>query len=93
MKKVEVVIDSLHLNDVLKIFEEERVSGYTVIRDVEGMGERGLREGDELTGVYKNSYAFTVCEDDKAERIVQRVGRLIKRLGGICVISDVQLFA
>ena len=71
MKKVEVVVDSVYLNRVLDILERQGVSGYTVIRDVLGKGERGIMAGDELTDVFKNSYVFTVCSEEIAKSIAE----------------------
>lgn len=90
MKKVEVVTDSLHARRILELFEREGVTGYTVIRDAIGKGERGIMTADELTDVFKNSYIFTVCSDDVAEKIADKIEQLLERYGGICIISDVQ---
>lgn len=90
MKKLEVVVDSLHLNKILELFDKEGASGYSVIKDVLGKGERGLMSGDELTDVFKNSYVFTICSDDLAQEISQKLEPLLKKYGGVCIISDVQ---
>lgn len=90
MKKVEIVVDTLHLNKILELLEREGVSGYTVIKDVLGKGESGIRAGDELTDVFKNSYLFTICSDEMAQNIAQKIEPLLRKYGGICVISDVK---
>ncbi len=89
MKKVEVVIDSIYLSRVLEMLEKAGVSGYTVIRDALGKGERGIMTGDELTDVFKNSYVFTVCPEETAYKIAEEVRPLLKKVGGVCLISDV----
>ncbi len=89
MKKVEIVIDSVHLSKVLDILEKAGVSGYTVVKDVLGKGERGLMAADELTDVFKNSYLFTVCSEENAQRIAEDIKPLLKKVGGVCLISDV----
>lgn len=89
MKKVEVVIDSVHLNRLLETLEKAGVSGYTVFRDVLGKGERGIMAGDELTDVFKNSYVITVCPEDVAQKVAENIRPLLKKLGGMCLISDV----
>lgn len=88
-KKIEVVIDSFHLENVLKIFDKNGVEGYTVIRDVLGKGERGLMAADELTDAFKNSYVFTVCDSQVADKIAMDLKPVLKRYGGICILSDV----
>ncbi len=89
MKKVEVVVDSVHLNKVLEVMEKHGVSGYTVIRDVLGKGERGMMAGDELTDVFRNSYVFAVCSEETAKKIAESLRPILSRVGGICIISDV----
>ncbi len=88
-KKVEIVIDSIHLNNLLEKLQEVGVSGYSVFKDVIGMGERGIMAGDELTDVFKNSYLFTLCDEETANRIAEVVKPMLKKYGGICAISDV----
>ncbi len=89
MKKIEIVIDSLHIHRVVKILESNGVSGYTIIKDAQGKGERGIMTGDEITDVFKNSYIFTVCDEEKAMKIAEAIKPLLKKTGGICIISDV----
>ncbi|MFN3598994.1 MAG: P-II family nitrogen regulator [Aquificaceae bacterium] len=89
MKKVEIVVDSVFLNRVLEILERTGVSGYTVIKDALGKGERGVMAGDELTDVFKNSYIFTICTEETVNKIVQELRPLLKKVGGVCLVSDV----
>ncbi|MCS7263038.1 MAG: transcriptional regulator [Aquificaceae bacterium] len=89
MKKVEIVVDSVYLSRALEILEKSQVSGYTVVRDVLGKGERGLMRGDELADVFKNSYLFTVCDEETALKIAEEIKPLLKKAGGICLLSDV----
>ncbi len=89
MKKVEIVVDSVFLNRVLEILGRAGVSGYTVIKDALGKGERGIMAGDELTDVFKNSYIFTVCTEETVNKIVQELRPLLKKAGGVCLVSDV----
>ncbi|MCX7759878.1 MAG: transcriptional regulator [Hydrogenothermaceae bacterium] len=88
-KKIEVVIDSYHLDKVIEVFDKNGISGYTVIKDVLGKGKRGLMSADELTDAFKNSYIFTACDEQKAMNIVQQLRPILKKYGGICLVSDV----
>ncbi len=90
MKKLDVVIDHLHLNKLTEVLEKEGITGYTIIKDAIGKGERGIMAGDELTDVFKNSYLFTVGEDELIERILPKLEQLLKKYGGICIVSDVK---
>ena len=90
VKKIEIVTDSLELRKILQLLEEAGVSGYTVIREVTGKGERGVRAGDELTDVFKNSYVMTACPEDQVSQVVEVIRPILKRFGGICLVSDAQ---
>lgn len=90
IKKIEIVTDALELQKVVKLLEESGLSGYTVIREVTGKGGRGVRADDELTGVFKNSYVLTACEEEHVSRVVEAIRPVLKRFGGICLVSDAQ---
>lgn len=90
VKRIEIIMDSTGLGKIAKILETVGVSGYTVIRDVTGSGDRGLRPGDELTDVFKNTYVMTACPEEKVQQIVDAIRPVLKRFGGICLVSDAQ---
>ena len=90
IKRVEIVADSVELPELIRLVEEAGASGYTVIRDVLGKGERGLRANDTVTEVFKNIYLLVACPPDVASRIIERARPVLKQYGGICLVSDAQ---
>ncbi len=90
VKRVEIVADSVELPELVAVVERAGASGYTVIREVQGQGGRGLRANDTVTEVFKNSYLLVACPPDVAARIVEQVRPLLKHYGGICLVSDAQ---
>lgn len=90
VKKIEIVIDSVELPKVLRALDEQGVSGYTVMGNVTGKGERGARTGDDLTDVFRNSYVMTTCPEEKLAQLVEAVRPLLGRYGGVCLVSDAQ---
>lgn len=90
VKKVEVVISSVQLPKVLRLFGEKGISGYTVIDGVKGKGERGERRGDDVTDVFHNSYVMTACSEEQVSELVEAVRPLLERYGGVCLVSDAQ---
>lgn len=90
VKRIEIVIDSLELRKLLKNLEQVGVSGYTVIQDAAGMGDRGVRAGDQLSDVLKNSYVITACPEEQLQPLIDAIRPLLKRFGGICLVSDAQ---
>lgn len=90
VKKIEIIVDELEMPNVLKLLDAAGVSGYTVIKDATGKGDRGLRGGDDLTGVFANSYILTACPGEKLDIIVESVRPILKQRGGVCLVSDAQ---
>ena len=89
MKKIEIIIESIYLNRLIELFDRKEITGYTIIRDVEGKGITGIKSADEKTDVFSNNYDFTVCDEDKLMNIVEDIRRFIKKYGGRCIVSDV----
>ena len=88
MKKVEVVIESIYVNRLIELFKESGVTGYTIIRDIEGYGGHGLKTADEANDLLSNNYIFTVCEEEKFEKMIEKIRSFIDRYAGKCIISD-----
>ena len=88
IKRIEIITDSLELPNLLLRLEAVGVSGYTVIKEVTGKGGRGLRAGDELTGVFKNSYVIVACPEEEVSRVVEAVRPILRRFGGVCLVTD-----
>jgi len=91
VKKIEIIVNSFELQNIVQALEKAGVSAYSVIKDVTGKDERGVRNDDELTGVFKNVLVMTVCSEEQLSSIVEVVSPILKRYGGRCLISDAQL--
>jgi len=88
MKKIELIIESIYLNRLLDIFKKRDITGYTIIRDIEGCGGHGLKTADEVSDILSNNYIFTVCEEEKLNEIKEEIRSFIKKHGGKCIVSD-----
>lgn len=88
MKKIEIIVESIYLNKILELFKEREITGYTIIRDIEGSGGHGLKTADQFNDTLSNNYIFTVCEEPKFEEIKEEIRSFIKRFGGKCIVSD-----
>ena len=90
VKRIEIIIDALELPVVLKLLDAAGVSGYTVIKDATGKGERGTRGGGELSGTFINSYVMTACPPEQVAAVIETLRPILKRYGGACLVSDAQ---
>lgn len=64
------------------------VTDYTLVRNVAGQGQRGMRWDDELTDVFTNAYVIVACEDSRLSEVVNAVRPALARFGGMCLVSD-----
>ncbi len=88
VKKVEIIISSLEVGEVLDILSVANVSGYTVMKNTSGKGDRGIAN-DDLGTVLSNSYVMTVCTNDKQlNQVIEEVTPILKRVGGVCLVTD-----
>lgn len=90
IKRIEIVIDAAHTPELVRTIKSAGANGYTLIRDVQGSGDRGDRAGDELSNVYRNCYIIIAAESDFAQTLIKAVRPLLERYGGICLSSDAE---
>lgn len=88
VKRLEIVIDALQLGRLRSALDQAGLSGYTVLPTAHGRGERGVRGGDELTDALKNAYVLAACAPEQLEQVVEAVRPMLKRFGGVCLVSD-----
>lgn len=86
--RIEIVVDSSHSRRVIERLVDQGLEGYTLIRGVSGAGERGSQLGDEITGVSNNNYILTTCTPDQLEAVTAALRPVLRRVGGICLVSD-----
>jgi nitrogen regulatory protein PII len=86
--KVEIIVSSLKLDRVLKILDKIEVSGYTVIDNTLGKGDRGFTDTD-LDRVFSNAYILTVCTNDQQlDLLTTEITPVLKKVGGICLVTE-----
>jgi len=91
IKRVEIVIESVHLPALRAVLDEVGVPGYTILERAKGKGDRGEQGGDELTDVFNNTYVITACSESLAHTVATRVRPILTRFGGLCLISEAQV--
>jgi nitrogen regulatory protein PII len=87
IKKIEIIVSYLEVPSVLKILKKNLIKRYTVINNVSGSGEHGYSGDDLIT----NSYIMIICTElELAEQLSIAMQPLLKKLGGIFIITDGQ---
>lgn len=90
VKKVEIIVSYLEVPAVLRILKNNSIEGYTVINNISGSGEHGYSGDDLIT----NSYIMVICTKlEMAEQLSIAMQPLLKKLGGIFIVTDAQWIA
>ncbi len=90
VKRLEIVIESVYVETLLRRLKAIGVEGYTVIRGASGWGETGVRRSDGVSGVFENCLILCVISSETAEAVVQEVRPILKKHGGVAMLSDAQ---
>ena len=87
--RIEIVIEQSLVAKFEAIMHKLDNKAYTLITNISGLGERGHRRADELTGTSANCLIIIASDDpQQTERIVDAVRPLLKSSGGMCLISE-----
>jgi nitrogen regulatory protein PII len=90
VKKIEIVVSDPEVPAILKILKKNAIKRYTVIKNVSGSGEHGFSGDDLIT----NSYIMIICTElAMAEQLSNAMQPLLKKLGGIFIVTDAQWIA
>ncbi len=90
VKRIEIVIDRIFVDQVLSALDRAGGTGYTLLRNATGKGDRGERLGDELTDVFSNCCVIAAVPVEHAPRLVEAIRPILREVGGMCLVSDAQ---
>ena len=88
MKRIEIVVATESLNELIDLLREARIRGYTVIKKAGGLGSRGQRDPEDYSLEEENAVMVIACEEELAERLVMLLYPRLKEFGGMCLVSD-----
>ncbi len=93
-KRIEIVVERNLSTRLEQLLQSLGVSAYTVIPDVGGLGDRGHRRADEVTGTSANTIFIIVLEDSQLiGTIAEAVKPVLVRSGGLFLLSDAQFLS
>ena len=88
VKRIEIVVSELLLRELTDLLDRHQVGGYTVFRGLGGKGDRGFQSGDGAAGEFGNASVLVVCHDAMVPPLMAELKPLLKRYGGMCLVSD-----
>jgi nitrogen regulatory protein PII len=90
MKKVDIIVSGERLPFVKDLLTRVRVTGYTIIPNVSGMGHSGFHEGNLIFNETSSLILLmTVVREAQVELILEGLTPLFERHSGIMYVSDV----
>lgn len=90
-KRVEIIVGNYDLPQLLRLLNQQQINAYTLIPDIKGNGDRGLRDADGLTEAFKNCMLLLYCSIESWEKLKEPLRELIKKVGGMVVLSDCEI--
>jgi len=90
LKRVEIICSAPHSKKVIELAKDVGVDGYTLFKNVLGLGSRGLQDADGLHDAFQNNVILIACSEDQVVKLKEPLSKLLTKIGGTCLISDAQ---
>ncbi|MEM7548299.1 MAG: hypothetical protein AAF363_01395 [Bacteroidota bacterium] len=90
LKRVEIICGAIESKKLMEVIEEQELRGYTMIRNVQGLGSRGIQDADGLHDGFQNVMIILGISNEEFEQIKEPLRKFLKRSGGVCMVSDAE---
>ncbi|MEM1144690.1 MAG: transcriptional regulator [Pseudomonadota bacterium] len=88
-KRIEIVVERSAAERLEETLRAAGAPDYTLLQNAGGSGDRGYRRADDVTDTDENCVFIVALEDETLlDKIVEGVRPLLKRFGGMCLVSD-----
>ena len=88
VQRVEIITGQQELPQVLTALEACGVTGYAMLRNVLGKGDKKVYSFDSISGEIENVMIVTTIADDSLNKLIESLRPILKRFGGSCLVSD-----
>lgn len=89
MRKVEIIIGGEQLSFVKELLSKVKVSGYTIIPNISGMGHHGFRSGHLMFNETSSlAMVVTVVPEVRVESILSGMKPVFSKHSGVMIVSD-----
>ncbi|MEM7247001.1 MAG: transcriptional regulator [Acidobacteriota bacterium] len=91
--RIEIVIDALHREQAIELLRAGGRDSYTLIRGVSRANGRGLQSDGRPAGAWDDDYLLTTCLPEELDALVEDLGPLLSKAGGLCLVSEARWLA
>ena len=88
VKRIEIITGPQEFRQVIDVLETSGVTGYAVLSQVLGKGDKKVNSWDSLTGEIQNLMVVTTIQSEMLQLLVESLRPVLKRFGGSCLVSD-----
>lgn len=88
VKRIEIITGPQEFHQVIDVLEQSGVTGYAVLSQVLGKGDKKVDSWDSLTGEVQNLMIVTTILEEKLQQMIESLRPVLKRFGGSCLVSD-----
>ena len=88
VKRIEIITGPIEFRTLVAELEAAGVTGYAVVRDVLGKGDKKVDSWDSLSSETENLMVITTIPADRLSGLVEAIRPLLKQFGGACLVSD-----
>ena len=88
VKRLEIITGPIEFRSLVQELEAAGVTGYAVIRNVLGKGDRKVNSWDSLSSELENLLVVTTVSEDHLMPLVETIRPVLRKFGGSCLVSD-----
>ena len=91
-KRIDIMIEAPLMNRVLKVLDDNGVSGYTVLSALAGRGKDGAWHRDGIVGRAGALVSiFCIVDETRVDQVLTPLFSLVSKQIGIVTVSDVRV--
>jgi nitrogen regulatory protein PII len=91
-KRIEIIVEAARASAVIEMIEKAGARGYTLVPQVSGKGNRGIRGEAHLSDVFRNVLIIVIASEETTNLVVEQSQELLENYAGIVSVSDVEVF-
>ncbi len=88
VKRIEIVVEAAQQPKIAELIDKAGIDGFTMLHAVVGRGQRGERQVDSLSSAFQNVVFVVAAPAEQTEVFVESIRPILKRSGGVCLVSD-----